>query len=392
MSVPKLRFKGFIDSWKRTKVENVASLINGRAYKKDELLTKGKYPVLRVGNFFTNDEWYYSDLELSDEKYAESGDLLYAWSASFGPKIWSGNKVIFHYHIWRVMTQPNIDKYFLNTWFQRDVERIKSQQNGSTMVHVTKGEMERREIFIPKLDEQKRISGLFKYLDKKIELQRAKVEALKVQKKGLLKKIFSRELRFKDENGEEFPDWEGARFGDCIRKIVGGGTPSRAEETFYGGNIPWVTVKDLRDEKYIGDALEYITELGLENSSANLAEIGDLIIPTRMAVGRVLIAINPIAINQDLKAVTLKEGINIEFMYYQLLSLSKRIEGLGTGSTVSGIGLHDLKAIPIYLPTLKEQEKISTILRILDKKIVSEKNKVLLLQKQKKGLMQQMFV
>ena len=73
--------------WRKVALEVNATLLNGRAYKQDELLDSGKYPVLRVGNFFSNRGWYYSDLELDDDKYCDNGDLLYAWSASFGPQI-----------------------------------------------------------------------------------------------------------------------------------------------------------------------------------------------------------------------------------------------------------------------------------------------------------------
>ena len=78
----------------------MATFINGRAYSQDELLSNGKYKVLRVGNFYTNDSWYFSDMELDEKYYANDGDLLYTWSATFGPHIWRGGKVIYHYHIW----------------------------------------------------------------------------------------------------------------------------------------------------------------------------------------------------------------------------------------------------------------------------------------------------
>ena len=64
---------------------------------KPELLAEGKYPVLRVGNFFTSNKWYFSDLELDETKYCDNGDLLYAWSASFGARMWEGEKVIYHF-------------------------------------------------------------------------------------------------------------------------------------------------------------------------------------------------------------------------------------------------------------------------------------------------------
>lgn len=92
----------------------VLTFLNGRAYKQPELLAEGKYPVLRVGNFYTNNSWYYSDLELDEDKYCDNGDLLYSWAATLGPKIWDGEKCIFHYHIWKILfDEEKIDKQYL---------------------------------------------------------------------------------------------------------------------------------------------------------------------------------------------------------------------------------------------------------------------------------------
>ena len=98
--IPELRFKGFVEEWGDFVLGKIAKFLNGRAYKQSELLEKGKYPVLRVGNFYTNDSWYYSNLQLPEKYYAKKGDLLYTWSATFGPHIWNGSTVIYHYHIW----------------------------------------------------------------------------------------------------------------------------------------------------------------------------------------------------------------------------------------------------------------------------------------------------
>ena len=148
--------------FQRKKLIEVCKLINGRAYSKPELLAEGKYPVLRVGNFFTNDHWYYSDLELDEDKYCDKGDLLYAWSASFGPRIWHADKVIYHYHIWKVVPDLTlIDKKFLFYFFEWDADQIKKDQGaGTTMVHVSKGSMENREINLPRLNDQARIVTL----------------------------------------------------------------------------------------------------------------------------------------------------------------------------------------------------------------------------------------
>jgi len=147
-------------NWEYSKLAEVCTLINGRAYKRSELLSKGKYPVLRVGNFFTNPNWFFSDLELDDNKYCDEGDLLYAWSASFGPRIWEGGKVIYHYHIWKVVPHSSdISRDYLHWFFEFDKEKIKSEVGtGSTMIHITKGAMENRRIPVAPYKEQKRIA------------------------------------------------------------------------------------------------------------------------------------------------------------------------------------------------------------------------------------------
>ena len=158
------------ESWEWRRMQDVIEFVNGRAYKKEELLDSGKYKVLRVGNFFTNDSWYYSDMELSDEKYCYKGDLLYAWSASFGPKIWEEDKTIFHYHIWNVKYDKRIFiREYLYYFFLIDKVNIKSSTTGSTMVHISMENMKPRLIPIPPLAEQKRIVEKIEQLMKEID-------------------------------------------------------------------------------------------------------------------------------------------------------------------------------------------------------------------------------
>ncbi|KAF3301369.1 restriction endonuclease subunit S [Carnobacterium sp. PL12RED10] len=191
-TVPKLRFANFDDEWEQHKLGDSVRFINGRAYRQAELLDKGKYRVLRVGNFNTNTSWYYSNLELEDDKYANKGDLLYLWATSFGPEIWERERVIYHYHIWKVeMLDENIDKQYLYTWLETDKERIKQMTNGTTMVHVTKGLIEERSFQFPIYkQEQRQIGALFKNLDNLITLHQKKLEHLKLIKQSLLQNLF----------------------------------------------------------------------------------------------------------------------------------------------------------------------------------------------------------
>lgn len=189
--VPEIRFKGFTGAWEQRKLREIATFINGRAYSQNELLSAGKYRVLRVGNFYTNDSWYYSNLELADKYYALNGDLLYTWSATFGPHIWTGNKVIYHYHIWKVELSESLEKYFAVQLLERDKNKILNDKNGSTMVHVTKSGMENEEVVIPfSVLEQQKIGNFFKKLDSLLTLHQRKLEMLKNVKQAFLEKMF----------------------------------------------------------------------------------------------------------------------------------------------------------------------------------------------------------
>lgn len=165
-------------NWQKEQFQCNATLLNGRAYKQDELLDDGKYPVLRVGNFFSNRGWYYSNLELDDDKYCDDGDLLYAWSASFGPRIWNGGKVIYHYHIWKVLVGKNYNKYFLCNLLEYATASFMGGTHGIGMMHLTKSGMEETEFIVPPIDLQNDFADFVKEIDKsKFVVQKALDEA-----------------------------------------------------------------------------------------------------------------------------------------------------------------------------------------------------------------------
>ena len=150
---------GLPQGWVWSRLDDLVRVINGRAYKKHEMLSSGT-PLLRVGNLFTSNDWYYSDLELEEDKYIDSGDLIYAWSASFGPFIWDGGRAIYHYHIWKLdlFDEAAVDKRFLYLYLKAVTEEIKSSGSGIAMIHMTKAKMEELIIPVPPLEEQHRIA------------------------------------------------------------------------------------------------------------------------------------------------------------------------------------------------------------------------------------------
>ncbi len=147
--------------------------------------------------------------------------------------------------------------------------------------------------------------------------------------------------------------WEFCRFSSLINSIISGGTPSKINSQFWDGDIPWASVKDLGKSKYLEKTQDYITQKGLDTGS-KLADINDVIICTRMGLGKIAIAKVNVAINQDLKAVKLTSLLNIEFFLNFFATLNIK----GTGTTVAGIKQEELLSYVFALPPLAEQQRI----------------------------------
>ncbi len=183
--------------WTVSKQKYFITLINGRAYSDDEFFPDGKYRVLRVGNFFTNTTWYYSNLELDADKYCEKGDLLYAWSASYGPKIWDGERVIFHYHIWKCKLSKVIQKQFCYYYFLALSQFSANSAHGTAMMHITMKMMDNTYMPIPPISEQESIAA---HLDK----QCATIDGIIAEKQKLIDELenYKKSLIFETVTGK----------------------------------------------------------------------------------------------------------------------------------------------------------------------------------------------
>lgn len=181
--------------------------------------------------------------------------------------------------------------------------------------------------------------------------------------------------------------WVATTLGDEVASIVGGGTPSKDVAEYWGGDIPWASVKDLSGSR-LSRTQDYITQEAIKASATNLIPAGTLITPTRMALGRVAIFDCNVAINQDLKAIFPKPTLLRDFLFYWFQGNDDRIEAAGTGSTVKGIRLEALREFGLALPPLREQHKIAAILATVDDKLDLIERQIEATQTLKRGLMQ----
>lgn len=170
-------------------------------------------------------------------------------------------------------------------------------------------------------------------------------------------------------------DWVEVKLGE-VCNFIGGGTPSKANSDFWNGNLPWASIKDMKGDT-LSETQDYITELGLKNSSSNLALPDEIILATRITPGKPIISKIKTAINQDLKVVKPKIKIDSKYLFYSFKSFEKEIVKASSGTTVLGINLNSLNTVIYPLAPLPIQRaivlKIENLFASLDKGIADLK-------------------
>ena len=390
------------NGWEWKTLLDVCTFINGRAYKKDELLSSGKYPVLRVGNFFTNNNWYYSDLELPNNKYCDYGDLLYAWSASFGPQIWKGNKSIYHYHIWKLIPNKElITKEFLYQMLDWDVDKIKADQGtGATMIHITKGSIESRIVPIPPLSEQQRIVSkldlLFEKIDKSIALHQKNMDEANAFVGSVLNDVFG-------ELEEKYEKYSLDSISDLIDGDRGSNYPKKTE-FFDNEYCLFLNAKNVTKFGFKFDEKQFITKGKDELLRKGKLKKEDVIITTRGTIGNVSIYDDSIPyvnvrINSGMAIIRIKDMKKLynRFIYKYLYSpqFLDYLNDVQSGSAQPQITIKNLKESFFSIPPLNIQQKVVKYLDEISEKIEkikqAQKTKMNSLKALKASILDQAF-
>lgn len=396
---PKLRFKEFSGDWESKQLDEVTNYVDYR----------GKTPTKSENGVFLvtakNIKKGYIDYSasqefISNESYDEAmrrglpkiGDVLLTTEAPLGNVAQIDREDIALAQ--RVIKFRGTDKlnntylkyYFLSERFQN---KLFSKAIGTTVLGIQGKVLHKMSVIFPSKEEQEKIASFFSLIDDKISLQGEKVEALKDYKKGMMQKIFSRELRFKDNDGRDYPEWEITTM-EKVADLEKGFTPDTKNEKNWIGNIPWLSIADMKQGKYLTDVSKYISDKALGNKQ--LVAEGTLIMSFKLTLGRLAIVNRPMITNEAICHFYWKyNNINTEYMYYYLSTVN--IASFGCRAA-KGITLNNdsLNSIVVKLPVINEQMKISNLLKNIDNKIEKEQEKLDSLNEYKKGLLQQMFV
>ncbi|WP_297638016.1 restriction endonuclease subunit S [uncultured Clostridium sp.] len=390
-NVPKLRFKGFDDEWK---LEHLFKYLKESRIVGSEGSKAKKLTVKLWGKGIVPKREIYEGSDNTKYFTRQEGQLMYGkldfLNCAFGivPKELDGYESTVDAPAFDI---KNINSYFL---LSKIIQKNFYKRNGDIADGSRKAKRIHSDVFldmkikVPSLEEQDKIAGFLSNVDKIIEEQEEKVKDLEQYKKGMMQKIFKREIRFKDENGQEYPEWEKSKLEKYIIEYT--------DKTTINNQYPVLT----SSRKGIILQSDYFKERQITTEN----NIGYYIIPkgyitfrSRSDDGIFVFNENTILdkgiISYFYPVFKLKENINSYYArIYMNNYLKKDIlrEIVGTSQLV--LSMNKLKRLEINHPCLEEQKKIADILSNMDKVIEEENKKLEDSRLWKKGLLQQMFI
>lgn len=408
--VPELRFPGFTGEWEGKKLGEEFEFIKNYSYSRNDE-GEGNYYHIHYGDIHSKYNSYIdADTKLPSIKNLDEHitldefDIILADASEdykdLGKatllKKKSNRNIIAGLHTFalRIKNTKNIDaKYFLYyTKTDKYRKYMSKVGTGTSVFGINKKNLEETIIPLGHIYEQEKIGSFFYTLDQKLDLQKKRIEELKDYKKGMMQRIFDQEIRFKDENGQDYPDWEEKKLGEVFEEST-------------------LKLKDIKEsERYtellsvtLYEGIKKQIELGdsdvssIDKSNYKIVNKNDIVYNSmRMWQGASGVSQHDGIVSSAYVVLRPKKTIRSDFMaryFKDLKSIHKFYErSQGMTSDTLTLRYNLFKDILLTIPSLPEQEKIASFLSAIDRRIELEEERLESYEEFKKGLMQRMFV
>ena len=394
---PELRFPEFKDKWDKVKLKDVSRYYNGGSFEND-VKEIGKYELITLKSIDVSGNLVHSKRFIDIEVPTLSKDTLVMILSEQAPGLLGmtalipiDNKYVLNQRVAEIRPNNKVDSYFLSLAINRNQRYFSKHGAGTKVQNISKPNVENYEFLCPTLPEQTKIANSLTSIDKRINLLQKKKTELEQYKKGVMQKVFKQEIRFKDENGNDFPDWEEKRLGEVFSFLRGSGL-SKNDIIPDGDNLC------IHYGELFTRYSEIIDEVKSNTNSNGTKSIkGDILMPTSdvtpdgLATASAVFKDN-VVLGGDINVLRPKSKVNSSYFSYLLNFSKKDIIKLVTGTTVKHIYSKDVKLLKFNVPSFEEQVKIAKFLVSIDKSIEQTSYQIDESKKFKKGLLQKMFI
>ena len=387
MNTPKLRFKEFNDEWEEKKLEDVGEIITGKTPStKEKKYWNGNIQFITPTDMQGTKYQYVTERTVSKEikmEFLPIGTILFVCiGATIGKMALTFKEAITNQQINSIKVSNIFNNEYIYYSLLKKVNEIRVLKANTTMPIINKTEFSQIAIKVPKSpQEQQKIENFLSSIDRKIELSEEKLENFREYKKGIMQQIFSQELRFKDENGNDYPEWEEKKLEEIVICLDNMRKPlNENQRNKISGNIPYYGANGIQD--YINDYIFNEELILLAEDGGHYEEFRNKPI-AQFITGKSWV-------NNHAHILKGNDSIINKFLFYSLVH--KDIRQYINGTSRGKLNKSDMFLIVISLPSLPEQQKIADFLTSIDDKIEHLENELENLKEFKKGLLQQMFV
>lgn len=387
ISVPKLRFPGFDKEWESKKLGDAGKIRMCKRIFSTETSESGEIPFYKIGTFGKEADAYITEELYLDYKsrfsFPKIGQILMSASGTLGRTVvYDGKPAYFQDS--NIVWIDNSEEVITNSFLFYIYQIVRYDSEGGTIQRLYNSIISNTKFNRPTLPEQQKIASFLSAVDEKIQQLSRKKELLEQYKKGVMQQLFSGKLRFKDDSGKDYPDWEEKKLGEVAIITMGQSPESKSYNTELQGMLLIQGNADIKERVTLPRQWT--------NEPTKTCKIGDLILTVRAPVGSIAKSKHNACIGRGVCSITNKKNSVLEFVYQFLLSYETKWASLEQGSTFSAVSGSDIKSLKLNLPTLLEQQKIANFLLGIDGKIEQVNGELVKTQEFKKGLLQQMFV
>lgn len=398
-NIPKLRFPEFSGEWEEKKLSDFMTRLtrkNSNNESSRALTISSVDGLIDQGEFFkkqiaSKDTSGYYLLKKGDFAYNKSYSVGYDYGSIKRLDRYEDGVVSTLYICMSLTSDTNSDyltHYFDSMKWNKSVSEISAEgaRNHGLLNIPTEAFFQTKHFLAPSSAEQQKIANFLSNVDSIITAETKILNTLQKKKKALMQKLFTRQLRFKSADGTDFPAWEEKKLGD-VCETYSGGTPKSGTAEYYGGEIPFIRSGEISSNK----TELFLTEKGMENSSAKMVSKGDILYALYGANSG-LCSISKIdgAINQAILCIKTNENKRFLCNYLQYQReyfYSTYLQG-GQGNLSGKL----VESFIIPLPCIVEQQKIADCLSSIDSLIQTQQKVVTTWHQRKKALLQQMFI
>lgn len=401
---PKLRFLEFEGAWGFEKLSEVAEIKRGKSKHRPRnasFLYGGDYPFVQTGDikeaglYLTKYTQTYSEAGLRQSKLWDIDTLCITIAANIAETSILKIKACFPDSIIGLIPKANKTiALFVKHQFDKYKLEIQRLSQGVAQDNLNQEKLSEIQFAFPSLPEQTKIASFLTAVDEKLQGLKKKKTLLEQYKKGVMQQLFSRQLRFKDGNGQDFPDWEVVPLEEVFYHVKGKGIAK--SQIVLNGKNECILYGELYT-KY-KEVINSVVSTTNEDDGLK-SKIGDLLIPCSTTTTGIDLA-NATALNKedvllggDITVLrTLKPVYNVFYAYYITNYKHEEIASFAQGSTIIHLYYSHFKEMLIDYLSLPEQTKIANFLSAIDEKINSVQQQIEKSKAWKKGLLQQMFV